>query len=89
MNPKTWREFFMENFDKLLLAGMFIYSTLFAVWLMHAAAGREHVAWGRELVGTILGALLGLITGHALASARSTAISSGGVTASVTTETKP
>lgn len=89
MNPKTWREFFLENFDKLLLAALFIYCTLFAVYLMAMHGPGEHVAWGREMCGTILGALLGLITGHALASARSTTITAGGTATSVSTETKP
>ena len=59
------------------------------IHFVHDARDAELILWGREIAGTVLGALLGLITGHALASARTT-IASGGnpPQATVTTETK-
>ena len=64
----SWRRFFQENFDKLLLIGAFIYCCQLVMHLTHDAKDAELVLWGREMSGTVLGALLGLITGHALAS---------------------
>jgi hypothetical protein len=48
----TFREFLKHQFDKFLLAGLF----LFLLW--HGAD-----AWHHEQASLILGALIGLITG--------------------------
>lgn len=62
---ESWREFFQRNFDKFLL--LFLYLTLLSVVLALLVLGKPPdqgaVSWAREAAGTVLGGLLGLITG--------------------------
>jgi hypothetical protein len=89
MNPTSWSKFVQENFDKLLLVFVFLACIVLVVHLVHDARDQELVLWGREIADTVLGALLGLITGHALAASRTTATTTGNPPAtSVVTETK-
>ncbi len=60
--------FIQINFDKLLLVILFVYLIALVAHMSHHQIDGEQVAWAREQSGTVLGALLGLITGHALAS---------------------
>lgn len=59
-------EFLAGHFDKLLLTGIFIALVLLVLHMSHDAADVSAVNWARESAGTVLGALLGLITGALL-----------------------
>lgn len=89
MTPTNWPKFIQENFDKLLLVFVFLSCVVLVVHLVHDSRDQELVLWGREIADTVLGALLGLITGHALAASRTVATTTGNPPAtSVVTETK-
>lgn len=63
----TWREWFQQNTDKLLLSVIWFISLLFVLFLiLRSGVSPENISWAREASGTILGAILGLITGVAL-----------------------
>jgi hypothetical protein len=65
-----WGKFFRDNFDKILLV-MLYGSLLFIVFHMaHEKVDPNHISWVREEAGTVIGALLGLITGAKLAAGR-------------------
>lgn len=81
---KSWSQWFRENFDKLLLAVLFEGAVMLVIHMTHDGRDADQILWARELAGTFAGALLGLITGHALAS-RATATIPGG-TATTKTE---
>ena len=83
---EEWGKFFRDNFDKLLLFALFLSSVLLVIHLTHDQRDQELILWGREMSGTVLGALLGLITGHALAQSRTTVTT--GPPAAISTETK-
>ena len=81
-----WGKFLRENFDKLLLAALFVYGVQVVVHMTHDMRDVDQILWARELAGTIVGALLGLITGHALAAKAS--VTAQPPSATVTTENK-
>lgn len=83
-----WSKFLRENFDKLLLAALFVYGVQVVVHMTHDMRDVDQILWARELAGTIVGALLGLITGHALAAKATTTVTSQPPSATVTTENK-
>src|SRR5207249_4185498 len=66
-NPRSMKQFADENFDKLLLVALFACLIMLVLHMEHHQGDREQLSWAREQSGTVLGALLGLITGHALA----------------------
>jgi hypothetical protein len=39
------------------------------VHMAHDKVDADHISWAREITGTVLGGLMGLVTGRALASA--------------------
>lgn len=61
-------DFVRQNIDKVILLIVFIY-------VFHATLGliaipgvdAATIAWAREIAGTVLGGLLGLVTGYAIA----------------------
>jgi membrane associated rhomboid family serine protease len=61
-----------KHFDKLLLVCLFLFMLLFTLIavtagvLMQGKVDQSNVAWCRETAGTILGALIGLISGMSL-----------------------
>lgn len=63
-----WGKWFRDNFDKLLLTTVFIFMVQMVVHMSHDGRDADQILWARELAGTFAGGLLGLITGHALAS---------------------
>lgn len=79
-----WAKWFRENSDKFLLLILFGLLVVLVVHMSHDHKDVDAILWARELAGTVLGALLGLITGHALAT-RSTSTSGS---SSSTVETK-
>ena len=87
MSDKGWGAWFRENFDKLLLTGVFMFMVVMVLHMTHDARDTEQILWARELAGTFAGGLLGLITGHALAS-RTTATTPGGSTMTTSSEGK-
>lgn len=60
--------FFKDNFDKILLSFLFLVIFSADLHMAYHRADASVVAWGRESAGTILGGLLGLITGLKIAS---------------------
>lgn len=78
-------KFLRENFDKLLLFIIFLITISVVVHFSHHGADTDQVLWAREMAGTVLGGLLGLITGHAIAT-RTTASTP---TSSITSTTEP
>lgn len=84
---KGWGAWFRDNFDKLLLTMVFVFLVLVVLHMDHDSKDQDQILWARELAGTFAGGLLGLITGHALAS-RTTATTPGGPTISTATEGK-
>lgn len=71
-----WGKWFRDNFDKMLLVCIFVFMVLVVIHMTHDQKDHEQVLWARELAGTFAGGLLGLITGHALAS-KTTSTSAG------------
>ena len=61
--------FIHDYFDKLLLAALFLLLVGVVIHSAHHAVDATFTSWAREQSGTLLGALLGLITGKALAKA--------------------
>lgn len=82
---EAWK-FIRDNFDKLLLTGLFVYIAQLVVHMSHDMRDADEILWARELAGTVVGALLGLITGHALASKAT--VSSTPPSATITSEQK-
>lgn len=66
-------EFIKENFDKLLLTFLFLIIFSATVHMAYHNMDASDVAWARESAGTILGGLLGLITGYRMATAAAAA----------------
>lgn len=80
MNGDEWGKWVRDNSDKFLLAFIFAGAVTLVVHMSHdMQRDSEAIMWARETAGTVLGALLGLITGHALAS-KATTTSQGGKT---------
>lgn len=65
-NFDAWAQFALDNADKLLLFGCFFVLILLVLHVSHDGKDESLVSWAREQTGTVLGALLGLITGAAL-----------------------
>lgn len=82
-----WGKWFRDNFDKLLLCSVFVFLVAVTVHMAHDEKDADQILWARELAGTFAGGLLGLITGHALAS-RATASTPGGPTVTTVAEGK-
>ena len=57
------RQFVHENFDKLLLALLYLILLSTVLHLAHWQADQSLVSWARDQAGIIVGALIGLITG--------------------------
>jgi hypothetical protein len=66
-------DFLKEHFNVLLLAVLALAAWGGAMSLMHTQGMAEsNVAWAREQASTIIGALLGLLTGYRLGTASKT-----------------
>jgi len=61
-------EFLKSHFDKFLLAGIFLALVCITIHLIHDGANIDAatVNWAEDQAGTVLGALLTLITGAVL-----------------------
>lgn len=81
--------FAKDNFDKLLLALIFFGAVVLVVHLTHDQRDADLILWAREQAGTVLGALLGLITGHALAQRQMMTATTDPPKVTTTTETQP
>jgi hypothetical protein len=63
-----WKEWLQRNADRLILMVLYMGSLSFVLHLVHSPnVSAENISWAREAAGTILGAILGLITGASLA----------------------
>ena len=60
-------DFIRQNFDKLLLASLLLVMLGVIVHMTHDHADAGNVSWAREQSGTVLGALITLVTGAILA----------------------
>jgi hypothetical protein len=65
----AWSKFIRDSFDKILLFVLTIALVLLVLHMSHDKLDEEQVSWAREITGTVLGGLLGLITGRAMAAA--------------------
>lgn len=83
---RWFRELVDRQFDKLCLVAIFIYMVQVVIHITHDNKDADLVLWARELAGTVAGGLLGLITGHALATRTTASTPSATITA--TTEPK-
>ena len=86
MQTQGWGPWFRDNFDKLLLTLVFLFMVTVVVHMSHDAKDADQILWARELAGTFAGGLLGLITGHALAS--KTTATTGSTTMTTSSEGK-
>lgn len=59
-------DFICDHFDKLLLTSIFLILVMLVLHMSHDQADAAAVNWAREAAGTVLGGLLGLITGGLL-----------------------
>jgi hypothetical protein len=84
----TWSSWFRDSFDKLLLFITFLITVGVVLHMVHDSKDMDEILWAREMAGTVLGALLGLITGHALASSKATTVTSEGARTVLSTEGK-
>jgi hypothetical protein len=64
----AWSKFVRDSFDKVLLFVLTLALIALVLHMAHDKLDEGNVSWARELTGTVLGGLLGLITGRALAS---------------------
>lgn len=64
---ETLGQWLRASFDKFLLAALFAAGVVLVLHMSHDKADTDVIGWAREQSGTVLGALLGLITGRALA----------------------
>jgi hypothetical protein len=79
MKDETWGKWLRDNFDKLLLTVIFAFMVCVVIHMSHDQKDADQILWARELAGTFAGGLLGLITGHALASRASASGSNASV----------
>jgi len=61
-----WGKWFRDSLDKFLLTGLFIGQVSLVVWLIQKQTEQGYVNWAQNLASTVLGTLLGLITGKLL-----------------------
>lgn len=62
----SWGQWFRSNFVLFLLVFLFMGLMALVLHMAHDAVDKEHVLFAREQAGTVLGALLGLITKESL-----------------------
>ena len=68
---ETWGQWFRANFDKFLLLLLFSFLISLVYHSMHSKdVDPSMVNWFREAANTIMGTLIGLITGVSIASRR-------------------
>jgi hypothetical protein len=58
----SWGQFLRNNFDKVML---FLLLLIVLGVVLYLRGDKDNIGWAREQTGTVLGALLGLITGAA------------------------
>jgi hypothetical protein len=68
----AWSKHFRDNFDKMLLFSLVIGLIAVVIHMSHDKIDEDHISWAREITGTVLGGLMGLVTGRALAMAART-----------------
>lgn len=62
-NNESWGTWLRGQFDKLLLVGLFLVLMVFLLHAIHDKLDGDHIHWIRETANTVMGTLLGLITG--------------------------
>lgn len=65
----AWSRFVRDSFDKILLFVLTLTLIGLVLHMSHDKLDSDQISWAREITGTVLGGLLGLITGRAMASA--------------------
>ena len=63
MNADTWGKWFRDQFDKLMLLLMFTGQVVLVVWMILHTMEVGYINWAQNICSTVLGTLLGLITG--------------------------
>ncbi len=58
-----WGRWFRDQFDKLMLLLMFAGQVTLVVWMIRHTMEVGYVNWAQNICSTVLGTLLGLITG--------------------------
>jgi hypothetical protein len=66
----AWSKHLRENFDKILLVLLVYAAAVMVIHMSHDAMDKDNIAWGREITGTVLGGLMGLVTGRAIGAAQ-------------------
>lgn len=61
-----WGKWFRDSFDKFLLTGLVLGQITLVVWMIRTQTDQGYVNWAQNLASTVLGTLLGLITGKQL-----------------------
>ena len=61
-----WGKWFRDSFDKFLLFTMFVGQVSLVVWMIRQKTDQNYINWAQNIVSTVLGTLLGLITGKLL-----------------------
>lgn len=65
---ETWAHWFRGNFDKFLLVGLFAFLISLLIHTIHAKDVDPSIAqWFRETCNTVMGTLIGIITGVSMA----------------------
>jgi len=59
----TWGKWFRDQFDKLMLLLMFVGQVVLVVWMILHTMEVGYINWAQNICSTVLGTLLGLITG--------------------------
>jgi ABC-type nitrate/sulfonate/bicarbonate transport system permease component len=63
----AWSKFVRDSFDKIVLLFLTLVLIALVLHMAHDKLDEAQISWAREMTGTVLGGLLGLITGRALA----------------------
>ncbi len=67
----SWKDWLDHNTDKFILVALFVALLLLVLHLIHSpGTSPENLSWAREAAGTVLGAIIGMITGQSLAARR-------------------
>ncbi len=62
----TWAKWFRDQFDKLMLFVMLSAQIGLVVWMILHTMEVGYINWAQNIASTVLGTLLGLITGKML-----------------------
>jgi hypothetical protein len=67
---ESWAQWLRHHIDKFLLLVLVLVMLGVVLHVSHDQADKDLLHWAREMTGTVLGALIGLITGELRAQAK-------------------